>query len=295
VYRPVHALGSLTTYQQHKSVLLEEGCSECPRLNILNELRKEIEKWLIAGYQVIVAGDFNDDIRGHTIKQFFFNLSMEEIILKQNGSKAPNTYVNGSVLIDGIFATTGINPVVSGYTEFSWGIYSDHRLLWVDLSLIQILGSKTPPLWKPKARRLKCDNPIIVRKFNNSRLKHFDNNQIHYKMQEIKELIAAGASMTEWGRKVEALDKLRVEGILIADKECRKLKMGKVPWSPELGKLMARIDYLQRCRLKYVLKRKINSRTLQKYFKKTDLDKPVSDKEQTITALKNEFTIYFEL
>jgi hypothetical protein len=49
------------------------------------------------------------------------------------------------------------------------------------------------------------------------------------KMTEIQHLIDQKQLQTIWGPKVEELDKLQVQGILIKDKDCRKLKMGKVP------------------------------------------------------------------
>jgi endonuclease/exonuclease/phosphatase (EEP) superfamily protein YafD len=106
----------------------------------LTELGKSIEVWLDKGYQIIVAGDFNEDVTSATIKRFFEKLSMKELIIQQNGINTPNKFINGYLPIDGIFATTGITPIVSGYTAFSWGLYSDHRLLWVDLTLQKILG-----------------------------------------------------------------------------------------------------------------------------------------------------------
>jgi hypothetical protein len=35
-------------------------------------------------------------------------------------------------------------------------------------------------------------------------------------------------------KQLELLDKVRVTQILAADKQCRKLRMGSVPWSPAL-------------------------------------------------------------
>jgi hypothetical protein len=86
-----------------------------------------------------------------------------------------------------------------------------------------------------------------------------------------------------------------MQGIQLADKKCRKLNMGKVPWSPEIKKMMTRIDYIQRCRLKYIMKRQINSRTLSKWFHKTDLVRPITNAADTVEALKQQFKIYYAL
>jgi hypothetical protein len=236
----------LSAYQQHKSVLLEKGIIECPRINIMNELGKQLAQWLEEGHQILVAGDFNEDVRSTHITQFFGNYSMKELIIKKHGISAPNTFINGTNPIDGIFGTITLRPTIFGYSNFSWGMYSDHRVFWVDLDMSTVLGTKDTPLWKPQARRLKCENPSIVQRFNTSRLAHMETTKMEDKMEEKEALIRNKVPLEEWGRKVEALDALRVDGILLADKKCRKLKMGNVPWSPALKRLMVRIDYLQR-------------------------------------------------
>jgi hypothetical protein len=99
---------------------------------------------------VIVTGE-----RGNTISNFFKQFQMDDLILKQHGRNAPNTFINGSTLIDGIFGTEGINAIYSGYTSFTWGMYSDHCLLWVDLDKAFILGSKAGT----ESKTLAMQNP----------------------------------------------------------------------------------------------------------------------------------------
>jgi hypothetical protein len=258
LYRPD---GALSTYQQHKTVLLNKEINEFPRLNLLTEFSKQLKTWQNEGRQILVNGDFNEDIRSRNIQNYFKQFSMNEIVMKQHGNNAPNTYLNGTAPIDGMFGTTTMVTTLGGYTSFSWGTYNDHRLLWVDLDMTQLLDSKNTPLWKPQAQRLKCENPIIVNKFNEIRLKHMLKHQFFEKQDVNDQLIINKAPTKEWERKDEELDNLRVEGIMKADKGCRKIRMGNVPWSPDLQQLMQRIDYLQRCWLKYLWKRKINSRT----------------------------------
>jgi aspartate carbamoyltransferase catalytic subunit len=87
----------MTAYQQHRSVLLEQGCDECPRQNLLDQLEIQIKKWQEQGHQILVVGDFNEDKRSNNIQSYFKNLSMHEIILQQHGQSAPNMYINGAL------------------------------------------------------------------------------------------------------------------------------------------------------------------------------------------------------
>jgi hypothetical protein len=292
IYRPVFSDGPLSTYQQQRCILLDRGIDTCPRQQILDDLAIQIERWKAEGLQVIVAGDFNEDVRGKSISNFFAQLQMREMILEQHGHMPPNTYVDGSVPIDGIFATGGINSSLSGYTSFSWGLYSDHRMLWVDLDMSTILGTNAAPLWKPMARRLKCEDPRLVEKFVKTRLKHMQETNIDEIKHTITEMIVSNATVQEWGPIFEELDQLRVEGILHADRQCRRLCMGNVPWSPELQLSMTRIGYYQRCRLKYCLHRQVNSRTLMIWFKKAKLTQRATSAAQVIQSLREEFITY---
>jgi hypothetical protein len=217
---------------------------------------------------------------------------MTEIILDQHGNEAPNTYTDGSVPIDGIFASKGISAMFSGYSSFCWGMYSDHRLLWADLDMSALLGTTAAPLWKPQARRLKCEDPRLVTRFVNKRLQHMVEADLEGKRLHITELIENNANIQEWGPILEELDQLRVEGIMQADNQCRKLCMGNVPWSPDLQLCMSRIGYYQRCRLRYCLHKQINSRTLRHWFKKAKLDIPVTSANMVIKCIQEEFRTY---
>jgi hypothetical protein len=209
---------------------------------------------------VIITGDFNEDVRSKPMETFFAELQMKEIILEQHGKEAPNTYMEVSVPIDGIFGTIGIEEMHSGYGAFfSEGMYSDHRLLWVDLDMDAALETTAIPLWRPRARRLQCNNPTIVNKFNQLRAEHHQKNELNMKRATMDLLLSQQVHEEQWKGLLEELDKLRVEGILLADHHCRKLKMGHVPWSPDLQRSMNKISYLQRCRLKYCLGKYISS------------------------------------
>ena len=80
-----------------------------------------------------------------------------------------------------------------------------------------------------------------------------------------------------------------------ADRKCRRIKMGTMPWSPEIQVVMNRISYLQRCRLKYIKGYLINSRTLKDCFDRTDYTVYIQNPDEIILKLKEEFNTYKEL
>jgi hypothetical protein len=165
-------------------------------------------------------------------------------------------------------------------------------MLWVDFDARVLLGTKSIPLWTPKARRLQCSNPTLIHKFNIARNQHHKKNNMEEKRKHIEELLTSQVPVEEWGHLFEELDQLRVEGILLAERQCRRLKMGRVPWTPQLQASMLKIGYYQRCRLKYCLGKAINSRTLHKWYMRSKCIKPVHTGEEAIARLKEEFKIY---
>jgi Reverse transcriptase (RNA-dependent DNA polymerase) len=294
LYRPVKANGPLSTYQQHKRILLEQDIDTCPRKQLLEALGTVIDMWKRDGFSIIVAGDFNEAINSNQITQFFQRFNMQELILQQHGTKAPNTMIQGTQPIDGIFGTADLHAVRSGYMSFDWGIASDHRILWLDLNYVNTLGTNSPPLWRPGTRRLKCNDPRIVKQFNALRHKFLKKSKLYEFINQFPPP-EEFQLLPNWQTLLEECDKIRCDSMEYADRHCRKLKMGKVQWSPELQTIMLRISYLQRCRLKYIKGYEVNSRTLYKAFTRTDYTTKYEDRESIISQLKIEFTNYNKL
>jgi exonuclease III len=144
LYRPVQSFGATSTYQQHQQLLLDANIDECPRKQMMYDLRKFLSTSIESGDKIIVMGDFNEDVRSHFISRFFDSLGMHESIIGKHGENAPNTFYQGTVPIDGIFMTKNLIATRSGYTQTSWGMPSDHRLLWIDIRLSDMLGEHAP-------------------------------------------------------------------------------------------------------------------------------------------------------
>ncbi len=294
VYRPVLSVGSLSAYQQQRSVLLDNDIDICPREQLLHDLKEFLIKCKEDGEQIITIGDFNDDIRGRVIQPFFQDLDMRELILELHGQEAPNTFEGGVHPIDGIFGTRNIQPVNGGYTAVEWGLHSDHRMIWVDVSTDMVFGTKDTPMWKPMARRLKCNDPRLIDRFNKLRNIHATRHNLAAMISEANIAINEGIGIINMGitEMMENIDSLRTQGILWADRYCRKLKMGNIPWSPAIQQCMDRIKYYTTCRLKFEFGRNINSRTLSQLFHKTTLLHKALNVDDTKTGLKLAFNQY---
>lgn len=260
-YRPCRSTGPNTVYAQHQryfdsivktpaelvylnrhgtlkktddaetAVLHTRGL--IPTSRFLYDLKADIKAWQEEGDILIVMGDFNADIRGDLLRVFFGDLSMREIITsKHDPTKAPATFHAGSVPIDGIWASLHIEPLNCGYTPFVNG-FGDHRLPWADLSYANAFGHVLPLIERPIARRLRLHDPRIVAKYNSLRLEHAAKQQLGTYISIVnRHAVYPSRVLTD--HAFEIFDEAAIKGILYADKHCRKIRRGALPWSPQL-------------------------------------------------------------
>ena len=83
-----------------------------------------------------------------------------------NPETAPATYSRGSYPIDTILVTRGIEIINAGYLPFGTGV-GDHRPLYIDILTTSVLGTRVPPVISAGGRRLKLQDPRVVKKYNN--------------------------------------------------------------------------------------------------------------------------------
>jgi len=74
---------------------------------------------------------------------------MSELIITKHGPVAPPTHNQGSVPIDGLFATRALHNTQCGYLSRLEAI-GDHQCLWIDLLEHQTFGTQMPSVVKSK-------------------------------------------------------------------------------------------------------------------------------------------------
>ena len=189
-----------------------------------------------------------------------------------------------------MFASSSIKPIHSGYTPVQWGPNSDHRCIWADLPISDIFHSPDPPLWRPSARRLKNDDPRIVETFVQLRLKHCHSNQLLESILSLQENMNNGTVSLECATTIlNTLDDIRMDGILQADKKCRKLRMGNIQWTPALQKIIYSIQYYRASWASLTAKRKVNSRTLLKLRRRAGINEAVKSVPEAVLLLQSQF------
>ena len=208
----------------------------CPREKWLVDLAQFIETRKQAKEQIIVLADFNEDVGSNRMKNWAKDLDLKDL-LNEKLQASPPTTNKGSSTIDGIFASQSINAVKAGYSKF--GLFrSDHRALWVDIKEANMLGLKSPKIIQPSARRLQCGIPSVKRKWKqlyNQKLTSHNLFNKQFKLE--RDVMENGGKMDEaLIEKFEKIMEIRLQCMAYAEKNCRKLKMGRLPFSPETTK-----------------------------------------------------------
>ena len=120
----------------------------------------------------------------------------------------------------------------------------DHRALFIDVTVASTLGVDLPPLQSVKARILKLGDPRVVTAYNTWLRKDVKRFSILDQVLLLSNRTEGPPSKAEVEEYVR-LDKIRIMGMNYAEKRCRQLRMGGIPWTPELSKIRVRIEVWQ--------------------------------------------------
>ncbi len=288
-YRPnPPSAGVMGVYAQHSKYFNSINHDICPREAFLMDLKNDILKLQEAGNHLIVMLDGNEDMRCGQLANIFSSIHLREVILQKHGLNAPSTYRRNTTdtPIDGIWASAGIDITAGGYFEMDEVITgTDHRCLWVDISYEVAFGySGTPRITRPSARRLNTRNPIIRDNFNQRQRKLAEQHALLERIILLEESIE-GELTLEQIQEFETIDKIRRNHIHSAEKKCRKLRTGNVPYSDTLQQERNKIEaYCLLLKFKKGLK--VSSRRLTGSLKKAGI--PTTVKRDPILVVQDE-------
>ena len=245
VYRAATNSKTNSTYVQQLRYSMQHKNGVCPRELLLQDLQNEIIQWKSSGDSIVVMGDFNEDVRSPTMECWRERLGLHEALLDriQDPLLAPPTYQRGRVPLDTIMVTAGLEIRKAGYLAFGEGV-GDHRPLFIDVTIASSLGVNLPPPRSVKARRLKLGDPRVIKAYNKALKIYFSRFSLLDQIQLLQAKITYPLSLPA-ATEFERLDKIRIQGMKYAEKRCRKLRMGGVPWTPELTRIRTRIEVWQ--------------------------------------------------
>jgi hypothetical protein len=271
---PASGSGATTVYAQQLQYFADTDRDVCPRSAFLIDLRRDIAQWMESGEQVMVCLDANEDNRSGEVAKTFKSLGLREVLFERHGFQAPATTDKGSLPIDGIWASRTLVIERGGYLPHGAAIpTTNHRGLWVDISHVVAYGHSLPPIIRASGRRLKLQDPRIVRRFlqkYKSLLRYYGLPERAYALERRRTY-----PMTdEMCKEYEDIDKLRMKCIALADKYCRKMYMGGILFSPKVNQARKQIEFWHLVTRK-ILGLKVSSKLIHRIGKAAGLTKMV--------------------
>jgi len=230
-----------TVYNQHRRFFQSQGVTECPRKIMHSQLTQQINVWQNKGERIVLLIDANENLSrmGALQTKLRFECQLVDPIREMYSKKhqiLPPTSLTGSVPIDSIFVSSNMKDIIRGgwiQVEKSIG---DHRSLYIDVPIKILLGESKFNIHRHTARRLICDHPMIVDKYNKLLNTQLHNQNTIRKYNEFTSQHENGILNTEDTMiALNKLDNSITNSILYAEKKCRKLKSGSVPYTPELN------------------------------------------------------------
>ena len=159
-------------------------------------------------------------------------LEMREAVHTVEPKMGPNTHVEGSEPIDGIWYTKDLEMRTASYLPFDPQL-GDHRPVAVEFTQRSVLGAKLPRIAPHQARRLTSKVERIRDKYIKDLEEKFKKHDILGKLQAIADMVNSPLAY-DAEEALEKLDRQMTALMLKAEKNCRKLYAGHYDFSPAI-------------------------------------------------------------
>jgi hypothetical protein len=193
------------------------------------DLKTFLLQCLQAEEHIVLGIDANTDTRAGDFPQILASIGILNIFQRKFGNTIPPTYARGSIPIDSIFVTASLLNSEAGFLP----IIGDHRALWLDIPQSIAFGRELENIQPVRPSRLSLQDPRIIKKYTDLVQAYLTEQDFAAKVSRLQDAMNCKCTDSEVAQYNE-LDAIRTEAILRANKRCRKLKMGNVPFSPRL-------------------------------------------------------------
>ena len=204
-----------------------------------SDLKELIQEKQDNGHSIILCGDFNDDMTDDNarVTKFAKKLNMREVILGRHGKQnAPHTYDYGSKPIDGIFVSDEIDIEQGGYID-ALECPGDHCALWVDVRKNALIGEEQDFSRKKQSfRKVTSKIPSVKKNFQKLMEEQMKEHGMREKVEKlydrcIDEVNKNNCISKSSEREMDILFDRLTRAKNYAEKRCRKLRAGRVPYS----------------------------------------------------------------
>lgn len=239
-YCPCRSTGPYSTYALQVVGLAKSNITVCPRTQFWSDLKTFITSCKDNNEHVIVMGDWNSTY--NEVVRWMDEMGMKDLIVdRHKGEPPPTCKKSREHPIDAIFGPASFTSWRGGYLAFDY-LEGDHRGLWCDIPVEFILRYRMQHPAHAGARRLKTSDPRIRRKYTRTLHKSLEKENVYEKMTTLQASMQQGILPTDLIRFKE-LDSIINSAMRTAERSCRKLCTGIIPWSPMYQKACDRVTY----------------------------------------------------
>ena len=247
IYRPSKNQATLDKQQAHTSKNRpREALNIGPQELWDKDLTKLVSNLKNKGHEIIVAGDWNDDLNkvNGTVRGMMTRIGLKEVLISRYG-EGPETYQGGTKTIDGIFVSTGLKITQGGYTTHE-ASPSDHRWVWMDITEQGLLIKNRDDHAPPVERRATSKIPSVRNKFNSLLETQVNNHQIHTKLEKLYKSAEENGKLTIEEEEIyDGIEQRMQRSVKCADSNCRKVRTGKIPFSSTAQAIMRKLRILK--------------------------------------------------
>jgi hypothetical protein len=178
--------------------------------------------------------DANEDIYRKSIGRTLTSkngLDMSEVVGDFTGKKLGATFFRGSKPIDGVWATRDLNVTHACVMPAGFGV-GDHRMFIVDIQESSIVGTSPLRVQRYAARRL---NTKVSSGATKKYVERLERNILKHRLIEKLDALrrSGNNSRDTTQRELNKIDRQSKELMLNAERKCRRIKSGRIPFSPE--------------------------------------------------------------
>ena len=195
------------------------------------------------------------------------DLDMRDAVNTRTGIDGPATFVRGSRQIDAAWVTLDIEISAACFLPFFFGV-GDHQAILLDIPQHSLIGGTIHQISKPTARRLQCNRSEVQQKYANNLEIYCAKHRIQKKIYSL--FMPIFPATKETTRVMEVIDKVLTEGMISAEKKCRKIRAGAVPFSEKLA-TSGRCIEVWNLVIRHKERNQVNTRVIRRKAKKAGL------------------------
>ena len=257
-YRPTENHGPTTTWSQHERYYQQHRNIQAPRVQAIfdHDLVNSIQAWISLGDSIVLGIDANDDVRTSSLTEKLSDIGLRDGILSTHPSMSPPATHNRNITrtpIDAIFVSSNVTITRAGFAPFDgpYSFQSDHRMLWVELDNVSILGKKLPYQSPHTGDKIQSEHPGICTAYQKKLSKAYLQFQVGHKSRKLQALLQRYSQgeyhlYYEIVRDYNTLHSASRQANQSVSRTFRVMHRGQVPWSPKLQIMRDTINFWTR-------------------------------------------------